>query len=50
MIKSELLISKIPNLQIYTIETPLIVQIFISMSFIGPKNRTIRGPPLLDDF
>ena len=27
-------------------KTPLIVRISISTVFLGPKNRTIRGPPV----
>ena len=41
--KREFLTSKIPVLRIHTIKTPLIVQIYITMFFLGPKNLTIKG-------
>ena len=41
--KWEFLSSKIPVLRIHTIKTLLIVQIYISTFFLGPKNLTIKG-------
>ena len=39
--KRGLLISEIPDLQVYTIKTLL-----IGRFFLGPKNRPIRGVPV----
>ena len=41
--KREFLTSKIPVLRIHTKKTSLVVQIYISTFFLGPKNLTIKG-------
>ena len=38
--------SEIPDLQVYTIKTPLIGQISIKMFFSWSQNRPIRGVPV----
>ena len=43
--KRGLLDSEIPDLGVYTIKTPLIGRISI---FLVPKNRPIRGLPVVD--
>jgi hypothetical protein len=43
--KRGLLISEIPDLQVYTVKTPLIGWISIKTVFFGSKNRPIRGVP-----
>ena len=45
--KGGLLISEIPDLQVYTIKTSLIGRISIKTVFFGPKNLPIRGVPVV---
>ena len=39
-------LQKIPDLQVYTIKTPLIGRISIKTGFLGPQNRSIWGVPV----